>query len=281
MSENYGNGFPVARVIAVLDASSADIEAVIAATDVAARLGAEVLGLFIEDLNLVRLASLPVARHVGIGLATSGAWNIESLEGEMQALAARAESALVACATRIGVKWSFSVVRGLPAAELETATVMQDLLVLGSARATSGLPLRFGSPVIEAAWQLARTVLFVPCRATFERPLVVVRAGSEQTGRALAACGRFAHGRHLDVMLVGAAADVARAGAEIGAWVKARGYGHRLHTRAALTVSQLAQLCQTMGADGLILTSDLPLVDPEDGFDELARAAGCHVLVVR
>jgi hypothetical protein len=97
----------------------------------------------------------------------------------------------------------------------------------------------------------------------------------------MAACGRFAQRRDLDIMLVGNPGEVAGAAAEIDVWMKARGYSHRLYTRATLTASQLAQLCQAIGTDGLILTSDLPLVDAGDGFDELARAAGRHVLVVR
>lgn len=281
MIGNNGNGFSVARVVAVLDASCADVESVTTATELAARLGAEVMGLFIEDLNLVRMATLPAARHIGIGMAVSTVWDIDSLEREMQVLAARAEAELGALATRIGVKWSFRVVRGLPAAELETATVMQDLLVLGSARPPVGLPLRFGSPILDAVRHLARTVLLVPRLTTLARPLVVVRAGSERTARALSAGARLARGRDLDIMLVGDPAAIASAGADIDAWVRAREYTHHMHTRAALTGAHLVRLCQAFGSDVLVLTADLPLIDVEGGIDELAQAAFCHVLVVQ
>jgi hypothetical protein len=274
MSAALGNGFAIDRVIAVLDASSSDVEPLMAAADIAARLGTEVLGLFIEDMNLLRLMSLPAARHVAIGPAAGG-WDIDSLEREMRALAARAEAELGAVATRIGVRWSFRVVRGLPSVELATATVAHDLLVLGSARPPAGLPLRLDSPVHAAARQIARSLLLVPRRTRLARPLIVAQAGSPQMLQALAAGSRLAHGRDLDVFLIGAPS------AQIDGWAAARGHGLHTHARGTLSAAQLEHLVRGFGSDVVILTPDLAMVSTDDGIDDLARQADCQVLVVQ
>jgi len=52
------------RILVALDASRSSLEALRAAAALAARMGAELECLFIEDVNLVRLGQLPVARQV-------------------------------------------------------------------------------------------------------------------------------------------------------------------------------------------------------------------------
>ena len=52
------------RILVVLDASPFGLEALEAAAGLAARLRAELQGLFVEDVDLLRLAGLPFAREL-------------------------------------------------------------------------------------------------------------------------------------------------------------------------------------------------------------------------
>lgn len=52
------------RVLIALDANLRSLDALRLAAELAARLEAELLALFVEDVNLIRLAGLPFAREV-------------------------------------------------------------------------------------------------------------------------------------------------------------------------------------------------------------------------
>ena len=56
--------FVVRRILVALDASTQSLAALRTAVTLAAELGAELEGLFVEDTNLMRMAMLPVARRV-------------------------------------------------------------------------------------------------------------------------------------------------------------------------------------------------------------------------
>ena len=57
--------FPIRRILVALDASEASRAAIRSAVDLAARFRAELVGLFVEDVNLLRSAQLPFVRKVG------------------------------------------------------------------------------------------------------------------------------------------------------------------------------------------------------------------------
>ena len=55
----------VRRILVAVDASHHSIAALEAAVELATRFQAELLGLYVEDINLLRLAQLPFGREVG------------------------------------------------------------------------------------------------------------------------------------------------------------------------------------------------------------------------
>jgi hypothetical protein len=270
------------RVIAAFDVSCDAVAALATAVEVAARLDVEVAGLFIEDVNLFRLAGLPMVRHVGIAPAADAPWNVEQLEADLRALAARAAAELERAATRQGVKWSFRVVRGQPVAELATATMTHDLLVVGAARGLAGVPLRLSSPMQTAIRRAGRSVLQVPQRTPLAQPLVVLGAGSGLTPRALAAATHLvgAAGRDLAVLVVGVPAETARAADQIAASLAAQGYRGRIRQVGELTTSQLTRAVRETGSDSLIVAADLPGFSGNGDFEDLMAGAPCPVLVL-
>lgn len=85
----------------------------------AQELDAELLGLFIEDVELLRFASLPFAREVGLASATLRAMDVAGLERQMRAQARLLEDALAAILNPAATDWSFRVERSTPASAVE------------------------------------------------------------------------------------------------------------------------------------------------------------------
>jgi hypothetical protein len=76
---------------------------------------AEFLGLFIEDLELLRFASLPFAREIGFPSAESRMLDVASVERQLRAQAAGLRQALAAALDATDVSWSLRVARAAPA----------------------------------------------------------------------------------------------------------------------------------------------------------------------
>lgn len=86
----------------------------------ARELEADLLGLFIEDTELLRFASLPFAREVGMASASLLAMNLEALERQMRVQARLLEEALGAILGP-AAGWTFRVERASPASAVEAA----------------------------------------------------------------------------------------------------------------------------------------------------------------
>lgn len=133
----------IRRIVVGLDPSSPRLAALETAAALASRMQAELLGLFIEDSDLLQLAGLPFAREVGFASAMQRALDVAGLERTLRALAADSERALAAAAARIDVPWSFRVARGSLVASLLAAAAEGDLLLVAAAAAqrSVGAPL--------------------------------------------------------------------------------------------------------------------------------------------
>lgn len=119
----------IRRVIVGLDPVQQSRALLEAAAEHAARLQAELLGLFVENQDLLHFAGLPFAREVGFESATRRSLDVESMERTLRTLAREARQALESVAGGTQVQWSFRVVRGAPAAELLAAAEESDLVI--------------------------------------------------------------------------------------------------------------------------------------------------------
>lgn len=170
------------RIVLAIDASLPSLEAARTAAELARALGAELLGIFVEDLNLLRLAALPFARELRVPDGADQPLEQARLEAELRALAAWARAELDRAATAAQVRWSFEVRRAtLPEAVLAAAGE-DDLLVLGShGHAARGRP---GSTARAAAERATRPVLLHPRGAAGGRGILLAHDLSEQSQRA-------------------------------------------------------------------------------------------------
>jgi hypothetical protein len=114
------------RVIVALDAASENRAALGAAARLAERWGMHLHGMFVEDDDLIRLAHLPFARQVTLGVGVE-TLDLRAAQRQMRAAAERARRELAAAAHRHGLEWSFEIVHGANLAVAEG-----DFLVAGT-----------------------------------------------------------------------------------------------------------------------------------------------------
>ena len=109
----------IARIIACFAPGSAGAPEAVAR--LAAEMQAELLGLFIEDVELLRFAALPFAAEVGFPSATRRAMDLVGLERQMRAQADALRRALAVALDPTAVSWSFRVARASPENAVDAA----------------------------------------------------------------------------------------------------------------------------------------------------------------
>lgn len=226
---------PIRRIVVALDPSVHGRAAIEAAASMAARLRAELVGLYVEDVRLLNLASYPFAREFSVrqiaGRTLSGATMTRALRTQAE----RARGALAETAARHRVAWSFDVRRGEVAPELVAAAQRGDLLVLGRTSATTVRHRRVGSTVRTVVHACTTAVLVVPGDGEGEGPVVALfdQAAGGRAVVAMAAALAGLGDRELVVLVAEAALEadaeaalaraaapgrvVVRAGAEVDA----------------------------------------------------------------
>lgn len=273
----------VRRILVALDASSHSLAALEAAVALAARLDAELMGLFVEDINLLRLAGLPFAREVGYPGATERPLDHATMERQLRVLAKEAGRAMAEAAARRRVLWSFRSVRGHVAAEVLAAAQGVDLLALGTSSRAISRRVRLGSTARAVVEKAPCMVLFLQHRIGIEHAVQVAYDGSAGARHAVAVAAGLAApmGVPLAVFLLGE--DAATAGQlepQVRAEVRALPIQVRSQPLGPATVRHLAQAVRITGGGLLVLDGASPLLHGE-GLQILLEAIDCSVLLVK
>jgi K+-sensing histidine kinase KdpD len=163
----------IRRVIVGLDPVRQSRALLEAAVNLAGQMQAELLGLFVENQDLLHFAGLPFARELGFESATRRALDVEGMERSLRALANEARQALEAVAGPARVQWSFRVVRGVPAAELLAAAEESDL-VIANLEAPPEAPSALSVRIVRAG-----DVEALRAALEEEGPCVLVLAGAD------------------------------------------------------------------------------------------------------
>ncbi|MGM0952568.1 MAG: universal stress protein [Pseudomonadota bacterium] len=133
------------RILVLLDGSRMSYAALQAAAEIAARSGADVQGVFVEELNLLRSAGYGFAREVGSVSGASRSFDVAGLERRMQRLADQARRALAGAVGPYGGRYTLSITRGSVVEEVLALAEPDDLLVLGRVGWSSAPGARLGS----------------------------------------------------------------------------------------------------------------------------------------
>lgn len=252
------------RVLVALDATAHGLAALDAATALAARLHAELLGLFVEDIDLLRLAALPFAREVGFLSGSEQPLAAADLERRLRARAADLRRALGAAAERLRVPWSFRVARGRLPQEALAMAEQVDMLMFG----------RFGDHC-PATPEPRPGPAGHPVLALFDDSPAALRALAAAADLALLARGELA------VLLPQPASQAPRVLRQGAAdWLRQRGLTARFLSGAAEPVPHLVRTVRAEKAGVLVLPGErMPF--SREHFRDLLAGLGCPVLLVR
>ena len=189
----------VERVVIGFDASPPDPAALRIAAGLAAGLGAELAGLFVEDERLFRLAGLPFALELGFPSANARRLAPEDLARDLRAHAERVRRLMAGIAGPLKLSWTMTVTRGeLPTAAL-AASAVSDLLVMAEPQSHP--------------WSMDPAQAMVRAAGAM-RPLMVLSGNTPASRRALSIAKMLGDASGCDVL---AAVDAHEA-AELRQW---------------------------------------------------------------
>lgn len=270
----------IRRILVAVDTSPHGLAALEAGIELAAEYGADVVGLFVEDLNLLRLAQLPFAREVAVYSARVRQIGREDLERQLRAQAARLRRQLSRRAMHLGVRWSFHVSRGDIAAELMQRAEQADLVILGKTGWSESRSM--GSTARLLAAEARGRVLILQRERHLARALRVVFDGSESAQRALHSAALLAdrERRRLSVLLLAdgseAIPDLRRQAAD---QLREHGLSARYRALVGAGPAEIEQAIKALDCV-LVLPAELAGLSQDDMMDLLDRLE-CPMLVVR
>ena len=112
----------IQRILVALDASQQSLAALEVAAELAAKYGAELIAVFVEDINLVRLSEFPFAQEIGYFSAISRQLDSQQIERELRAHARWVERTTATIAKRTNLRWSFRTTHRL---QLEAQSLLE------------------------------------------------------------------------------------------------------------------------------------------------------------
>ncbi len=281
------------RVVVAFDWGSENAGAVELVTALAERLRAELKAMFVEDIDLMRLAEHPHVFAFSALSATGQQLAADHLRRVLRSRLARSREAIEAAAQRRQLKYAFEVRQGRLLAEALKAAESEDLVILSwtAGGGTTSFGPGQAPPVVIAqalAEAHARSVLLLHPEAPAGGALVLAYDGSAGADAALLAALEVADedGGSIEVALLsGRTAEVERWASAIRqtlADYPARGGRFRARL-IALPGGGLEDVCRTaarLGASLIVLGADLALAQHDAGRRALERV-GCSVLLVR
>lgn len=185
------------RILVALDSTRASQSALEAAALLAEAMQYELVGLFVEDSDLMTLANLPFSREVRL---TGVIQNLDpaALQKEVAAHAAAARYALRDVALRRRLRWSFRSVHGSLGAEFRTAATEVDIVCVSG----------------RAGGRYQRVPMESPARVALERQAPVLVAGSlaDRIDKPIAVIVDQADGAGESIRLAGQVAAKAKTG---------------------------------------------------------------------
>lgn len=278
-----GDGFDVRRIVVAIDNSAHAVSALEAAVSLAVRLHAELEGVFIEDINLARLADLPVGREIQFLTGQGRDFTAASHADQTREQISTARRAIAQAAGRARVSHLFRVARGTVQTEVITAAENADLLILGLGQHVFGRRDRVGTTAKAAVERAPRSVLI---SKTGMRPIgapLICYDGSVGARHALDAAIRISGAQEngLTVLIVAPGEEPATLlRQEVSERIAQSPIVPKFLHRAQLDPDQICRIARDSGSDLLVIGADSDIVAGPDRLDVLERIA-CPVLIVR
>lgn len=274
----------IRRIMVALDASGSSMTALHNSVELAARLGAELVGLYVEDTNLLRLAQLPFAHEVSAFSETLHRLDALDLERHFRYEAARVRRIIFNLCEERNVPCRFEVFRGTVAAELLAAAADADLMVLGKIGRSYAGTKRIGSITRVMVSRRPGMTLIVQSGALLTiYPVIVLYDGSEQSRKSLALAAHLARapqGRLTVYIVTDRHQGGAQLESEVGAYLRVYELGADFRVVARDNLSRIADRIRKEGAGPVVIPCDAQAQDGEQLCALIGEIAN-PVLLVR
>jgi nucleotide-binding universal stress UspA family protein len=270
----------IRRILVAVDASPHSLSALRAAVELAKRFEAELTGVFVEDINLLRLAELPFARQVRV-YSPAQPLDTQHLEQELRALAQRARQALTQSARRANLRTSFLVRRGVVSSELLKAALEADLVILG--KAGWSRRRRMGSTTRVLVAQSPSSTLILQHGSRLGMVMGVIYDGSDIAQKALLTASRLLQGTNgfLTVVIMADEIEMARfRQSQVTKWLRERRMMASYRWLVGGEGQMLVSLLKSVNFGSLILPVGMEAV-PTTIVNELLDEVQIPVLLVR
>ncbi|MBV7329240.1 universal stress protein [Chloroflexi bacterium TSY] len=181
-------------IIVALDGTAQSIAVLETAATMAGLMGAEIVGIYVEDRNLRRLCDLPFSVEVGGYSATARALSQHCIRREFRAVEDEMRQLVERIANRMQVSWSFETVQGGVVEELVQAS--QNAAIFGLGRRGHSYRRNLGSTARVVLQRSTQPVLFPSLRRRSlplqQQSITAVYTGSKASDRALDIAGNLA-----------------------------------------------------------------------------------------
>lgn len=252
------------RVLILLDGSRLSLAALEAAAEIAAARNAEVLGIFVEEINLLRTAGYGFAQEVGSSSGVVRPLEMAALEARLQALADQARRALQQTMARRGLAQTLKLCRGRVAEEVLNLMQPQDLVVLGRVGWSAIPGARLGSTARVLLRQAPGEVLLWTESRPQRQSRVVVLLNHDQAAnhRAVRVAAELARRskQPLSVLIRSRSADDQPLTEDILSYLQREGIVARVKRVALTSASAAVRALQEEGASQLVLSRNNSLL---------------------
>jgi nucleotide-binding universal stress UspA family protein len=270
----------IRRILIALDASPASQAALELAADLAVRYQAELIGIYVEDINLLRTAEIPFTKEVGFFSASSRLINTSYIERELKAQARRVEQLLSSIAKRANLSWSFRHTRGAIPSELMSAAADTDLIILGKTGWSGGNQI--GSTAKEIAARAPIQSLILLHKVRPGTPVMVLYDGSTASQNALIAARRITSPKSKLTILILAETKAEAEQFQSDVQARFKEYEINLDFRWVTSIQgdRISQLALISDCDIVVLPTKSRRFETENLITMLNNA-DCAVLLVR
>jgi nucleotide-binding universal stress UspA family protein len=253
----------IRRILVALDASPHSLAALDAAVDLAARMEVELAGLFVEDVELLRIADSPSAREVVYTAASEAPLNRAVMERKLRAQSSQLRKALAAAAHRAQVRWSFQTVRGHVTPALREAAGRNDIVALGRLGWSFGRRMRIGSTALELATSSIPLLLISQRSVIDHRRLLVYYDGSHASREAVLVTAKLARSGKQGVTVLLGAADYENNAAAVPSLIRDHTLDVRCRRVDLRERTELLTALREERAGMLVLAGRRPLKDKD------------------
>lgn len=272
------------RILVAVDASRDSQAALRAAVQMAARFHAELEGLFVEDLNVLRAAQIPLAQELGHYTGYRRRISAREIERAIHLRVQQMRRLFRILTEQESVRGTFHVARGMVQTEIKTAAASADVLIVGRVGWAQTSPERLGATAeAMCSDEAPRVTAVLREGSVLAPPVVVLYEGSPAGDKALRIGAALVDEMSEPLqVLVGCISEecIAKLKTRANACLRSAHVMRQYRMLPSSGVRELVQTIHDMNAGTLVLSGDADVVQ-EGRVSGLLSQIDIPVLLVR